>query len=232
MSQPKRILTLAISDFVRQQMIRSGHCADRIRVLHLPAPCVASGELKLPQAASATFLFLGRLVPEKGVSWLIRAFAQVGGDAVLEIGGDGPQRANLESLARDAGVSGRVRFLGWLDAPKAMEHLQSARAAVVPSVWHEPAGLVTLEAAAMGKPAIVSCVGGIPEYAQRLESCRIVEPNDEAALAHEIEKLASNPSMANELGQIGRRNAQAYFGLDAHLAALEKAYAEAKERWQ
>jgi glycosyltransferase involved in cell wall biosynthesis len=227
MSQPREILTLAISDFVRQQMIRSGHCGQRIRVLHLPAPLVDLPEL--PESAPPTFLFLGRLVPEKGAAWLIRAFARVKSDARLEIAGDGPERPALEALARSAGVADGVHFAGWLDVSAAMQHLQSARAAVMPSVWHEPAGLVTLEAAAMGKAAVVSCIGGIPEYASRLGNCRLVTPDDEAALASEIETLASDSALAGELGQTGRRNAQLYFGIDAHLAQLDQAYRDAKE---
>lgn len=227
MSQPREILTLAISDFVRQQMIRSGYCGQRVRVLHLPAPHVDLSEQ--PESAPPTFLFLGRLVPEKGVAWLIRAFARVNNDAKLEVAGAGPERPALEALARHLGVADRVQFAGWLDAPAAMQRLQSARAVVVPSVWHEPAGLVTLEAAAMGKPAIVSCVGGIPEYASRLGSCRLVTANDDAALASEIETLASDPAQAGELGQTGRRNAQLHFGVDAHLAQLDQAYRDAND---
>jgi glycosyltransferase involved in cell wall biosynthesis len=232
MSQPRQVLTLAISEFVKHEMIRSGHRADRVRVLHLPAPNVLAPEPLSQENAVAVFLFLGRLVPEKGLRWLLRSFARTGNDAQLEIAGDGPDLTALVELAHELEIAQRVRFLGWLDLSEVTRHIVQARAVIVPSVWHEPAGLVTLEAAAVGRAAIVSRVGGIPEYAAGLGNCVIVEPNDVPSLAEAIDRLASDRQRAVDLGDIGSQNAQNHFGIRAHLAQLELAYHDAKSMTQ
>ena len=67
--------------------------------------------------------------------------------------------------------------------------MREARAVVFPSVWHEPAGLITLEAAALGRPVIASAVGGIPEYATDAFALR-VPPRDVDGLAHAMSQLA------------------------------------------
>ncbi len=97
---------------------------------------------------NVAFVFVGRLSPEKGGALLAEA-AKRAGVKVIFIG-DGPERAAIEAANRDAIIT------GWLDRDGVNAHLRAARAIVVPSLWYETLGLVVLEAAALGIPAVVA----------------------------------------------------------------------------
>jgi len=216
---------IANSQFVKDQMIRSGYSADNVSVLHLPAPDIREyfppNKEDLPH-----FLFLGRIAPEKGLNWLLHALAEVKVEVRIDIAGSGNQRQEQEirHLAERLGLNQMIMFHGWVDETKAIQLLQKARVLVFPSVWHEPAGLVTLEAAAVGRAVIASRVGGIPEYASRLQNALLIEPNDVSELAQNIEQLATNWSLAEQMGIKGRKMAQQHFSLDNHLRELLRLY--------
>src|SRR5204863_3567319 len=93
---------LAISEFQRHEMIRSGYDGRNVEVLHLPAPQTLA-QIPPLQDGPPMFLFLGRLVPDKGIEWLIRAFARVRRDVRLEVAGEGPQQDEMIALATTLG---------------------------------------------------------------------------------------------------------------------------------
>jgi 1,2-diacylglycerol 3-alpha-glucosyltransferase len=104
------------------------------------------------------FLFVGRLSPEKNVAGLVASFAEyraAGGRASLVICGDGPQKAELEARASQAGIAQYVRFAGLKAGRELPPYYAHARCFVLPST-REPWGLVVNEAMASGLPVIVS----------------------------------------------------------------------------
>jgi glycosyltransferase involved in cell wall biosynthesis len=168
----KEVPAIANSQFVKDQMIRSGYSADNIRVLHYPAPEI--GDYFPPEQEMYRILFfLGRITPEKGFVWLLRALAEVKVPLHMDIAGSGNQEQEqaIRRLAERLGLMNRITFHGWVNEAKAIQLIQGARALVFPSVWHEPAGIVSLEAAAAGRPIIASSVGGIPEYVGSPTEC-------------------------------------------------------------
>jgi glycosyltransferase involved in cell wall biosynthesis len=100
----------------------------------------------------------------------------------------------------------------------------AARAVIFPSVWHEPAGLVTAEAAAAGRAVIASRSGGIPEYANGLKNAVLVDINDVAALAAEIDRLAADLPLATSMGLAGIEPARTTFSLAKHIEGLDNLY--------
>ena len=114
------------------------------------------------------FLFLGRLISEKGVDTLLKAFASLtfGKGAkppTLLVIGDGPERANLEGLAKSLGVPDRVKFVGNHTGESLVKQVARGGIAVVPSSWAEPMGGVAVELMAAGRNIIVSKDGGLAE---------------------------------------------------------------------
>jgi len=228
----KRFFTIAISRFVKEQMVRKGYEASAIRVILHPAPhpppITGAGGECVDTAGPPLFLFLGRMVPGKGLDWLIRSAAQLDGrvSARFEIIGDGPGKERLTRLCEEVGIAHLFTWLGWVEERAILERLASARAVIFPSLWHEPAGLVTLEAAASGRAVIASRVGGIPEYAQELGNVLLVNPGDTEALAAEISRLAEDPELAGRLGRRGRQRVlEGALSLEHHLDQLEETYA-------
>ncbi len=224
----RHVPVLAVSRFVKEQMVRSGYDEEQIAVLHSPAPQTDAAHVPPPEDGPPRFLFMGRIVAQKGVAWLLRAFAQVKTPAYLDIAGEGGQQADMEELARTLGVADRVTFHGWVPAEHVDALIQAARAVVFPSVWHEPAGLVTLEAAALGRPVIASRTGGIPEYVDAAYAF-LVPPNDTGALAARIQELAQDRARAEAMGRRGRELVRRRFSMDRFLHELEGHYAAAIE---
>ncbi|MBW4553902.1 MAG: glycosyltransferase family 4 protein [Aphanocapsa sp. GSE-SYN-MK-11-07L] len=228
-----QILTIANSEFVRDQMLRSGYPADKVQTLLCPAPAAKAYVLP-PAEGTPHFLFLGRIAPEKGWGWLLKSLSCVKIPVHLDIAGSGNEQQNraIQVLAERLGLMDRVTFHGWINPQQAMRLLQQTRALIFPSIWHEPAGLVTLEAAAMGRAVIASQVGGIPEYGNRLGNVILVEASDQQGLTERIEHLAQDWQLASNLGYRGYQNAQQHFSIVQHEQQLMQLYQRAIAEWQ
>jgi glycosyltransferase involved in cell wall biosynthesis len=222
------IPTIAYSKFVKQQMVRSGYIADQIYVTLLPVTIALTAQTpSLPPPNPVRFLYLGRIAPQKGWEWLLKSFAKVKIPCHLDIAGTGntEQEQSIRNLADQLNLDEKVTFHGWVESARASQLLQQARALIFPSVWHEPAGLVTIEAAAAGRAVIASHVGGIPEYANVLGNSLLVNPNDLPGLTQTIELLATDWDLAAQLGQIGREQvAQKLFSLAGHEQTIRSLY--------
>jgi glycosyltransferase involved in cell wall biosynthesis len=144
---------------------------------HVP-PLSRLTDCQIPSDTRKGFVYLGRLVPGKGVDILVDAYHQTGLDAEewpLTILGDGPLRVQLEALSSLAHRPG-IRFAGFVDGAAKFKALASAKWLVVPSRWREPFGLVAVEARSLGVPCIVTRDGGLPEAAGR--DALVCEPAD------------------------------------------------------
>jgi glycosyltransferase involved in cell wall biosynthesis len=229
--QAAEIPTITVSRFLKEQMIRSGCAPDNLHVIHSPAPDVHTDFTPLPMNTPPRFLFAGRIEPNKGLDWLLRAVARVKAPIHLDVAGSGSERylTRMRELVADLGIDDRVTFHGWLDEDEVLERMRTARAVVFPSVWHEPAGLITLEAAAVGRPVIASAVGGIPEYA--LDDFALLVPvRDVDALAGAIDRIACDYEYARTLGQRGYELARTRFAMDGFLKRLHMRYLTALNR--
>ena len=117
------------------------------------------------------FVFIGRLVSDKGVDLALRAFRlylDLNSNALIEkpiftIIGDGPERKNLEDLSNLLQLDPYVLFLGSKTEQDLAQELNKHISLIVPSLWQEPFGNVALEGMACGCIPIVSDGGGLPE---------------------------------------------------------------------
>ena len=116
-------------------------------------------------ARERDFIFVGRLVSDKGADLLLRAFAPLAREEArtLTVVGAGPEEARLRAMAENLGVRDRVDFAGPVCGGELSVLLNAHRVAVVPSTWEEPFGIVALEAAACGCVVVGSNAGGLPE---------------------------------------------------------------------
>ena len=195
----------------------------RHRVDAVPLFSTVAPVANVREAEPDTVLFAGRMTSLKGGDVLVAAAARAShvlGRAVRVIfAGDGPQRDAWERLSRSLGVD--AEFVGWVDEASRPQVFSRAAIAVVPSLWPEPFGLVGLDAAALGRPAVAFDVGGIGEWLEEGRNGRLVEPGaGEAGLAAAIVSLLSSPAerarMAEEALAVARRLTVA-----AHVDRLE-----------
>jgi glycosyltransferase involved in cell wall biosynthesis len=172
------------------------------------------------------FLFVGRLVPYKGLGVLLEALARVP-EAELVIVGEGPLDSQLRTLAGRGDLAGRVEFAGPMDEMGVAGHLTRARALVLPSVdASETFGLVQLEAMAAGVPVLASDLPtGVREVGLPGLTCRLVPPGDVEALAGALEDLYEDPETAGRMGAEGKRRFQECFTREKMLDRLLEWYA-------
>jgi glycosyltransferase involved in cell wall biosynthesis len=144
----------------------------------------------------------GRLVREKGFEELIGAMARLP-DVDLRLAGAGPLAPRLRELAEPLA---NVELVGRLEAPELARLLEGAVAVVVPSLFHETFGFVTLEAASTGTPVVVRRRGALPEVAGRIGGSIVFDTLDELVAA--IRRLASDPALRRRLGEQAREGAR------------------------
>jgi glycosyltransferase involved in cell wall biosynthesis len=186
--QPK--LVLACSRHVQRELRANG-----IEAEHLGLPVTARGRAFTRRPSRHPhFVFCGRLSVEKGVTFLVRAFARLQSQipaARLTIVGDGPTRGEIEAVAITCGLDGSVTFTGWLDPSGVERQLEKAWALIAPAIWAEPFGLVALEAIVRGVPVIASKTGGFSETVEDEVSGLLFPNGDESALINALERVAT-----------------------------------------
>ncbi len=183
--------------------------------------------LDVEPRTDGAFLFVGRLVPYKGVAVLFDALATVPG-AELIIVGEGPEKDNLLEQGQRLDIMDRVQFAGTLDEAAIAEHLSTARALVLPSIdASEAFGLVQLEAMGAAVPVIATDLPtGVPEVGVPEETGLLVPPGDAKALAAALKRLQDDPDLAQRLGQGGRARFGAMYSRERMVERLLNWYRE------
>jgi glycosyltransferase involved in cell wall biosynthesis len=157
------------------------------------------------KAAGPVIGAAGRLVPIKGMEYLIRALpairAAVPG-ATLEVAGSGPEEDALKDEAGRLGLDGCVRFLGWQD--EIPFHRWDVFA--IPSL-EEAFGIAALEAMAAGLPVVASRVGGLTELVEHGISGWLVKPADPDAIAAGIIPLLLDSEGREAMGEAAMKKA-------------------------
>jgi glycosyltransferase involved in cell wall biosynthesis len=147
-------------------------------------------------------LSVGRLESVKRVDLLVAAMAKVDSPIRLAIAGDGTQRANIERLAEESGLSSRIDFLGSVDDEALIALYRGALAVLYPP-YDEDFGYVTLEAFLARKPVITATDSGGPnEFVEDGVNGFVCEPEPQA-FAEAINRLASDRRRAASLGDAG-----------------------------
>ena len=164
-----------------------------------------------------TVVYAGRLVPEKGIDVLLRAFAIAQAQiphAQLWLAGQGSAEGELRQLTQDLSISEQVTWLGHRSRSELEALFDQAWVQVVPSLWAEPFGNVTTEAMMRGTAVIASAVGAQPEIVTADQTGFLVPPGDVKGLGSGLAKLLQNRDLAEAMGQAGRDRALTHFSED------------------
>jgi glycosyltransferase involved in cell wall biosynthesis len=176
-------------------------------------PKLDRGAFDTPEDAPLA-LALGRLHPNKGLDILIRAAASIP-ELFVWIAGEGPERGNLQRMAQDLGVGGRVKFLGWRNDRASL--FKTADLCVYPS-REEPFGNVVVEAWACGTPLVTTASTGPRWLVRNGEDAMMTPIDDVEALAAGIGSLLASRELRTSLAAAGRRRVAEEFSEPAIVA--------------
>ena len=210
---------------------------DRSGLALAPVRCVPNG-VDVPAAPTGDVareprqvLFIGRVSWKKGIDRLIRALAHVPGAELLVAGNDDESlRPDLERLARDCGVGGRVRFLGQVGAAARDALLARASVLVLPSL-SENFGNVIVEAMAAGCPVVVTPEVGAADLVTECGGGIVSDGNPEA-LAAAIGSILDAPDAARAMGARAREFVRANLSWPSVARRMTQVYEEAIERFE
>jgi len=225
----KARLFIAVSKYVKGRLLEQGFPADKIIVHYVGVDT----ELFRPNpslARETTVLFVGRLVENKGVEYLIQAMSRVQTimpGVKLVVIGDGPLRSSLERFADD--TLRHYRFLGIQPQEMVRAWMNKAKVFCVPSVTAESGasegfGLVFVEAQAMGLPVASFATGGISEAVAHGETGLLADEGNVAGLSSHILRLLRDEVLWRRLSLQGRRKVCASFNLRKQVRILEGVY--------
>jgi glycosyltransferase involved in cell wall biosynthesis len=176
-----------------------------------------------------SLICVGRLSPEKGQAGLLRAFANLAArhDGLqLRLVGDGPERAALETLAAELGLSDRLVFLGRMSESETLTEIARSDILVLPS-FMEGLPIVLMEAMALGVPVVASRVAGIPELVEDGAGGLLFAPSNWEELAACVERLLSDGALRESLAEHGKHKVAAEFDVGKSAEALARHFTQA-----
>ena len=180
------------------------------------------------QPTNQLLLFVGRLVPYKGLQILLHTFHQIhthNPSVHLAIVGSGPLLAPLQKLSQQLGISDNVHFLGVLPRRRLRDAYSACDIFVLPSRSRSEAfGIVQLEAMAQQKPVVATRVGGVPYVVKNEITGLIVPPRDEQALEHALNRLITDQPLRERLGRAGQKRVIEKFTREPTTRKLEAMY--------
>jgi glycosyltransferase involved in cell wall biosynthesis len=206
---------IAVSNSVRDALVNRGIARGRITVIpngiNLSRFRISNVNKQL------FFLFIGRLVRDKGADIFLEALARIP-EAKGVIAGDGPERARLEERAAGLKLAGRVDFVG---SQRDVVPLYSDAYAVVMPSRREGFGLVAVEALACGIPVIATRVGGLPDIVIDRVNGLLVPADNADELAAAMMLLKEDSSLRETCARDAASSAQR-FSVESHADSLER----------
>ena len=190
------------SAFMRDLVVSWGVAAERVDVLHNPAPR-AQDASAVDVGTHPVLAFAGRLTAQKDLGVALSAIRELDGVRLI-VAGDGPERARLEADASDA-----VSFLGPLPRAEVLGLLQGVDAAILTSAWENfPHGVV--EALAVGTPVIATRTGGVAEIVRDGVNGLLVERGDPHAFAGAVRRFFADDDLRARLRAAAKPSVAAF----------------------
>ena len=171
-------------------------------------------------------LYLGRLVEQKNVPFLMRACSRIAAEAgnfTLLLAGDGPLRGEIEQLVSTLGLDSRVKLLGRREDVRHLLHVCDFL--VHPSLWEGLSNSI-LEAMAAARPVLASDVGGNGELVVDGVTGLLYPVADEARLMKGLSTLIADAETRRRMGEAGLARVRREFGMATMVATMEDIYAE------
>lgn len=222
-------LHFCISRYVRDELVRAGADPARCALVH-PGVAAADAPAVEAPAQPPRLLILGRLVRRKGALWFVEQvmprLRETAPDAVVDIVGDGPDRAALERAIAREDLRARVRLWGDVDEARKAERLRACDLALMPNLRvdgdPEGFGLVALEAAMSARYVLGADLEGLRDALADPALGALLPQADADAWAEAIAALLADRAALRERG----RAAHAYAAAHCSWRGMAERYAQ------
>jgi len=222
-----------VSEYLRTSYASQGYSFRQNAVIYNgvdpKVPSNADNRVRRDPEPSLRFLFVGRIIPEKGIDVLLDALLharqKTRRSLRLSIVGNGPETYTDELRKRHDALASDVDWLGRLSSEEIDKLYMTHDVAVVPSTWEEPFGLVALEAMAAGLPVIATQSGGLTEIVRPHFNGALVPRNNAVALGEALLTFASNKELVREYGRNAAGDVKTRFDAD-RMASKARAFLE------
>lgn len=216
------------SEYMREVYVQNGMDDRLVRILPPPVNLEPDPAPTSARESPRRILFLGRFTSGKGAARAIQAVARCqralrDRSLQLTMAGDGPELARCRRLALRLGMS--VDFRGWVGAEQRLALLRNADVLIVPSLWPEPFGMVGIEAASLGVPAVAFKAGGIVDWLRPGENGELAEGFRAKTLALALERALRDSQHHHRL-RLGAWQTAREFSGQRHIEGLEAFFRE------
>lgn len=222
---------LVPSQFLMRKAMERGY--PRNKLYWIPHGVDTQFFYPVPDAAERNrILFVGRLVPRKGLKYLLEAVREllhVHPNVKVIVIGDGPERKAMEAWVIEHFPPGVVEFMGSGNPDVVAKEMRRAWIFSMPSVTMptgetETFGMVFLEAQASGCPVVAFRTGGVPEVVKHGVTGFLVKEGDTQALARVLRDLLESPDLRYSMGQAARRWVEENFDIRGVARRVEALY--------
>jgi glycosyltransferase involved in cell wall biosynthesis len=216
---------LANSTHVRNRLLSAGGPASTSSVLHYF--CSYGAPASMPSPSDPPYvLFVGRIVPLKGIEDFVRCVGMLPADVRGVMVGEGmPEHLELvRQVAAQVGCGGRIEIIPWKSRPEVARIVSGATATVFPSIWEEPFGLVGIESQVLGVPVVGYGHGGATDWLEDGVTGLSVAPRDAAGLAAGVRRIMQDQGLRSRLVHSASQRAIERFGKRHHLEKLLRHY--------
>jgi glycosyltransferase involved in cell wall biosynthesis len=210
---------IVLNEFARQKFLRGGLPPEKLFLKPNfvdPDPSFGDG--------GETFLFAGRLSPEKGIEILLAAWRESPDLPLLKIAGDGPLRA---AVLDQIGSIKNAEYLGRIPHAEVLAAMKSSKALIQPSTWYEMFPVNVLEAFACGLPVIASDAGALPEIVSNRTNGLLFQSGNSKDLGRKVRLLASDSGLCCTLRKHARQAFERYYQGDLNVRLLVQIYENA-----
>jgi len=170
-----------------------------------------------------TIVYFGRLSKEKGLNTLIDAMKNID-NVSLKIIGEGPLKNELEMRSSGGDLKNKIRFLGYKTGDDLKEEIRRSMFVVLPSECYENNPRTIIEGFALGKPAVGSNLGGIPELLKNETNGLLFEQGNPKDLREKINHLVDNPENIEKMGRNARMFIDDCLSAERHYERLIEIY--------
>ena len=178
-------LVITPSDLYKQKLMESG--VFNCDIIHIPNFLPEGTEFKNVRNGGDYFLFFGRLSIEKGILVLVKAYAKAKVEKALYLVGTGPEEEKIRRFIHNHNLATKIKMLGFKSGDELKQLVQNALCVCLLSTWHENGPYSIMEAQAVGRPVLVSNIGGIPEMVIDTVNGKIVKDNGTKTLVELLE---------------------------------------------